>query len=298
MAKVNGNCFVSQIDLKLAGKLKSYLEEQEFEFSTPPYSIFSAKKSGISCTLYSSGKITVQGKDKDDFIRFFLEPEILGSVGYGYEKQTLNLTPRIGVDEAGKGDFFGPLCIAGIQGDAVSIPLLFDLGVKDSKKLSDNTVLNLSKEIKKVCPFHIISLKPLKYNELYSRFKNLNRLLAWGHASVIESLLQKTGCRKALIDKFGGEHLVLNAVKSKRLDIDLTQRCKAEEDIAVAAASILARAAFLNGLSELGTQFSIELPKGGSSSFVTEAGRELIRRHGHDFLSNVAKMHFKTLGEL
>lgn len=115
------NTFVATIDLALAAKLQTDLREQGFELTKPPYTIFSAQKQGISCTLYTSGKITVQGKGKDDFIAYYLEPEILKSLAYTYPESGVDMTPHIGVDEAGKGDFFGPLCIAGVQADEEGI---------------------------------------------------------------------------------------------------------------------------------------------------------------------------------
>jgi ribonuclease HIII len=290
-------CFVTEIDLHLKDKLQEDLLDQGFQLTNPPYTIFSAKKNNISCTLYTSGKLTVQGKGKDEFIRFYLEPEILGNLNYSHPEVSLDLTARIGIDEAGKGDYFGPLCIAGIQANSEQIKELLALGVKDSKKMSDALVKTLSYKIKQVVPYTIVRLTPKKYNELYESFHNLNRLLAWGHATAIGDLVEKTGCRNAIIDQFADESVVITALKNKRLDIHLTQRHRGEEDIVVAAASILARSAFLEGLEELGTHVSMTLPK-GAAAHVTQAAKNLVAKHGEEVLKVVAKLHFKMTHEI
>src|SRR5579864_6497505 len=118
------NTFVATIDIALADKLREDLSSQGFEFTKPPYTLFSAQKKGVSCILYTSGKLTVQGKDKDDFIAFYLEPEILQKLAYTHPELGVDLTPRIGIDEAGKGDFFGTLCIAGVQADEEGVKKL------------------------------------------------------------------------------------------------------------------------------------------------------------------------------
>lgn len=288
-------CFVATINLNLADKLREDLLSQGFELSTPTYTVFSAQKKGVSCTLYTSGKLTVQGKDKEEFITFYLEPEILKNVSYSYPEINVDFTPRIGIDESGKGDFFGPLCIAGIQAGEEKIKELLALNVRDSKKMSDPTILTMSKKLKQAFPHSIVRISPKKYNELYATFHNLNRLLAWGHATAIGELVEKTGCDQVVVDQFGDEHLVETAVgrKNLKVPVKLTQRHRAEEDPVVAAASILARAAFLEGMDQLGASVSLELPKGASQK-VIEIGVKLVERHGAAILENVAKLHFKT----
>ena len=291
------NTFVTSIDLALAPKLKADLEEQGFEMAQPAYTLFSAQKQGISCTLYTSGKLTVQGKGKDDFIAYYLEPEILKSLAYTYPEIGVDLTPHIGVDEAGKGDFFGPLCIAGVQADEEGIKKLLTIGVKDSKRMSDKNIAAMAAKIRPAFAHSIIRIFPLKYNELYGNFKNLNRLLAWGHSTAIAELVEKTGCGEALIDQFADESLVENALKQKKLAIKLKQRPRAEEDPVVAAASILARAAFVEGMERLSQEAGLELPKGAANQ-VIEVGRQLIQKHGGENLGKFAKLHFKTTNDI
>jgi ribonuclease HIII len=251
----------------------------------------------LTCTLYTSGKLVVQGKNTPEFMEFYLEPEILKQFSYTYQNLEIDTTPRIGVDEAGKGDFFGPLCVAGVQAGGDAIHELKKIGVKDSKTMSDPVILKMGNKIRNICDYSVLILKPHKYNELYNNFKNLNHLLAWGHATTIENLVKKTGCNKAIIDQFASDHVVINALSKKDVEVDLTQRTKGEEDLVVAAASILARQAFLEGLSELSREFEINLPKGASDQ-VKIAGRHFISKHGREKLPFVAKMHFKTLDSL
>lgn len=295
MAKTT--CFTAEINLSLAKKLEEDLRGQGFELSKPPYTVFSAKKKGLSCTLYESGKLTVQGKEMDSFIEFYLEPEILGEFRFSHPVAHLDLTPHIGMDEAGKGDFFGPLCVAACYADGEGIQKLQEMGVKDSKRLSDDTVLKLASKIRSATAYTVIRLFPAKYNELHAKFKNLNRLLAWAHTSALGDLVSKTGCTKALLDKFAEEYVMENALRQKKLQVELEQKVRAESDIVVAAASILARAAFLDGMKKLSDEFSLELPKGASSAVVA-AGKKLVAKFGAEALSKAAKTHFKTTAEI
>ncbi len=287
------SCFVATIDLALTDKLRSDLEEKGFDLTQPPYTVFSARKEGLTCTLYTSGKLTVQGKGQSDFITFYLEPEILKNLSYSHPEIDVDFTPRIGIDEAGKGDFFGPLCIAGVFANEETLKELLKIGVRDSKQIGDKAIVPLASKIRSLCPHSLVLLYPKKYNELYGKFHNLNRLLAWAHATAIEELVKQTDCHNVTIDQFGDESLVINAVKSKKLTIELAQQHKGEADPVIAAASILARAAFLDGLQKLGKSIGDELPKGASAA-VVKSGRALVARHGEAVLETVAKLHFKT----
>jgi ribonuclease HIII len=286
--------FVTTIDLKLAEKLLKDLEQQNFNITTPPYTRFSANKPGLTCTLYHSGKLVVQGKELASFIEFYLEPEILGTFTFTNPTAGIDLTPHIGIDESGKGDFFGPLCIAGVYVQKEQFSQLQAYGVKDSKMLNDKTIIKLANQIKSLCLYHIVKINPPKYNEIYQNFKNLNHLLAWGHATAIEQLTLHSKCQLVTIDQFADEKVVLQALNRKKLHVVLTQRHRAEDDLAVAAASILARQAFLDGLEQLSQEIQIPLPK-GSSSTTQEAGLAVLKKWGEEKLRNICKQHFKTL---
>ncbi len=200
---------------------------------------------------------------------------------------------RIGIDESGKGDYFGPLVIAAVFVDATTQGELALMQVRDSKKISDGRILEMAPDIKTICPHSVIAIGPHKYNELYAKIRNLNRLLAWGHAKALENLLERVSCERAISDQFGDERLILNALQEKGKKIVLEQRTKAESDMAVAAASILARAEFLLRLKRLSDEVGTTLPKGASPA-VELAARMVIKKHGQERLDSVAKLHFKT----
>lgn len=301
--------FVKTIDLKLTDRMIADLQAQGFTLTKPQYTLFSAAKKGVSCTLYASGKLVVQGKAMGEFIEFYLEP-LLQTFTYTYPQLQENTSkkdvkskssnptgdtfiPHIGIDESGKGDYFGPLCVAGVYADAESIERLKSLGVRDSKTFTDAAILKLAKAIRTTCVHHIVKINPQKYNELYDQFKNLNSLLAWGHATVIEHLVGRTECLDIVVDQFANEKVVLTALKRKSLKLNVMQRHRAEEDLVVAAASILARETFLLGLASLGEQYLIKLPKGASAATVA-AGRQYVARYGREALGMVGKLHFKT----
>lgn len=207
--------------------------------------------------------------------------------------------PIIGTDESGKGDYFGPLVAAGVYVDVRTKAILDRNGVRDSKKISDSKILELAQMIRRIChdQYAIIEIAPTTYNNLYETFrregKNLNMLLAWGHAKAIEEVLSKVQCDYAVSDKFADERFILSKLQEKGKRIDLTQEHKAESHTAVAAASILARARFLERMKKLASEYGIEFAKGASPKVVEQA-KTLIEKHGNDKLANVAKLHFKT----
>jgi ribonuclease HIII len=199
---------------------------------------------------------------------------------------------HIGTDESGKGDYFGPLVVAGVYVPDDQQDVLKELGVRDSKRYSDNRVREMADLIRKGYKHSVVAIGPEKYNELYGKLRNLNRLLAWAHARAIENILEEVACAQAITDQFGDKLYVENALMKKGREIELVQRPKAEEDMAVAAASILARAEFLRRLYFLSQDFTVDLPK-GSSPKSEEVGCDLVKKHGTDVLEKVAKTHFK-----
>lgn len=200
---------------------------------------------------------------------------------------------RIGIDESGKGDYFGPLVIAAAYVNPVIERDLKLMEVRDSKRISDGRVLDLASDLRQVCKHSIVAIGPQRYNELYQKIGNLNRLLAWGHARALENLLEQVHAQQAIADQFGDERFILNALLEKGKHVQLVQRPKAEEDLAVAAASILARAEFLRRLSALSEKVGTSLPKGASPS-VELAARMVVKKRGQDALRTIAKLHFKT----
>lgn len=199
---------------------------------------------------------------------------------------------RIGTDESGKGDYFGPLVVAGVFIPEDQQNVLKELGIRDSKKISDNRVRELADLLKKGYKHSLVAIGPEKYNELYTKLRNLNRILAWAHSRAIENILEEVNCSVAVTDQFGDKSFVLNALMKKGREIELIQKPKAEEDLAVAAASIMARAEFLKRLYFLSQDAGLDLPK-GSSSLVEEAGLKLVKLHNTEILDKFAKKHFK-----
>ena len=296
--------FTFKIDARQAEKLRGLLEAQGFTFREVPYTLYAAQKQKLTVNAYTSGKLLVQGKGAKEFVEFTIEPEIVGVAKLGYDEvhNPEMFQPHLGIDESGKGDFFGPLVIAGVYVEGDLPRQLLDLGVKDSKLItSDKKALEMADAIKELITldrFNVIVLSPEKYNQLYVQFRNLNSLLAWGHATVIENLLTRwPSCPRALSDKFAHESLIKRALKEHGKKIVLEQKTKAESDIAVAAASIMARAGFLTRLKYLGEKLGVTLPKGASAQ-VKAVAREIFQKHGSDTLKSVCKFHFKTFKEV
>ena len=283
-------------------RLRALLEERQWELQEAPYMHYKALHEKVSVCAYASGKLVVQGAGAPDFVEFILEPEILREKMFlnmdKEEKTAVPFAPHAGMDESGKGDFFGPLVIAAVfVADEKIAAELLKIGVKDSKMIkNDNTIIEIAKGIRRLVGdrMGVVAIGPEAYNRLYVGMHNLNRLLAWGHARALENLLIKAPeCTAALADKFADEHLILNALNEKGKKIRLEQRTKAESDIAVAAASIMARAQFVHSLRALGEKNEVKLPKGAGSE-VDSVALELFRKGGVELLSQMAKMHFRN----
>src|SRR6059036_4093631 len=286
------------------GKLRALLEELGFAFAPKEWTIFFAQKNKLSVAVYEKGpKVLVQGRGVEEFVQFELEPKILGEAKLGYEEvhSPEIFEPHIGVDESGKGDFFGPLVIAGAYVDRGIARKLLDAGVVDSKRIgSDARIRALAATIRKssLGLVEIVMIGPAKYNELYDKFGNLNRLLGWGHARVIENLLaKKPECPRSLSDQFADARVITASLLKHGRKIAIEQRPRAESDIAVAAASILAREAFINWLERKGKELGLRLDRGVSPS-VKETARKLVEMNGPDALREVAKVHFRTAHEI
>lgn len=281
-------------------KLRAALESKGFEFSAKEHTIFAAKKDKLSISVYAKGpKVLIQGKDTEDFVKFTLEPEVTGEakLDYGEIADPEHFAPHFGIDESGKGDFFGPLCIAGVYTDAEITRYLIKAGIMDSKRVTSAAAIRKLAAIIKTTPgiaFDVIALRPEKYNELYASFKNLNRMLAWGHATVIEELAKKKpDCPRALSDQFARADVLQTALKKKNISLQLDQRTKGESDTAVAAASILARERFIDWMDAATKKVGFTIPLGCSAQ-VVDAGKKLIAIHGAEALGKFAKLHFKT----
>jgi ribonuclease HIII len=205
----------------------------------------------------------------------------------------------IGTDESGKGDYFGPLVVAGVIVDEVTSAQLKNIGVKDSKLLSDAVMKKLAPQIKKIVSnkFNIIVITPASYNNLHAKMKNVNKILGWSHAKVIENLLVNDNVMEAISDKFGDEALIRNSLQEKGKKINLMQFTKAEKYTAVAAASILARNRFNEWFDEQAQKNNLILPK-GASKIVDNVLKEIKKKYGLEYLNEIAKVHFKTTNKI
>jgi ribonuclease HIII len=293
------NSFTFELSEIQQAALIMILEGGNFKVAAVPYSIIAVDGDHCRIVLYQSGKCVVQGKGAQDFVTFTLEPFVLMQAKVGYE-DVLNpeaLAPHIGVDESGKGDFFGPMVIASAYTDKAITEQFREIGVRDSKKItSDKRIIEIARDIKKVLGnrYTLIQISPGKYNQLYFKMKSVNAMLSWGHARAIENMLDVIpDCPRAISDQFGSKEQVQRALMNKGRKIELVQMHKAESDLAVAAASILAREAFVTGLQKLGEQQGVKLPK-GASDLVQLAAVELMRKHSPAVLLETAKCHFRT----
>lgn len=286
-------------------KFREFLVQRGFAVEERPYQVFLARKSGISVSLYENGKVVIQGGDEAviESVMDFLES--LGAEEVEKPKKDLPPLevsgPRIGTDEVGKGDYFGPLVIAGVYVDEEIEAKLKALGVRDSKSLSDTTIAKLAYEIRGLLSqptrFEEVWINPVRYNILHKKLKNVNRILGWGHARVIENLLvDGVACDTVVADQFGDESYIQRSLMAKGKKVKLVQVPKAERDIAVAAASILARDRFLRKLEELRETYQMDFPKG--ATHVIEPGRKLVNVYGEQILGDVAKLHFRTTGKI
>lgn len=303
------NIFSEKVTVKKQEEIKEFIVKN-FEVIINPkqYAFWEIKHKYFTATFYNSSKFVVQGKNIDALL------DVLGAKfnefskeknGKGEEKMSeqpsspfsLHSLPYIGTDESGKGDFFGPLVVAGVMIDEKNRAIFEELGIKDSKTLKDEQMLKMAVQIQKNSVYSVVAMSNAKYNELYANFKNLNKLLAWGHARVIENILEKADCRYALADKFGDESLIRNALQKRGKTIALEQRVRAESDIAVAAASVLARATFVQKMSSMEKFYGLKFPK-GCNDIVKKSAGEFINKYGKDRLSEVCKKHFKTYNEV
>ena len=283
--------------------LKILLNMGNYKRKEVPHTIIAVEAQDCVVNLYKSGKCLVQGKGAEDFVLFFLEPNVLQAATVGYE-EVLNpdlVAPHMGIDESGKGDFFGALVACAVYVDPDLAHAMQDLGVKDCKLLTDKAVFLIGSKTRQLLGpkrFAMVSIGPEAYNRLYAKMRNVNTLLAWAHARCIENLLETVpDCPRAVADQFGAKQVIERALMKKGRSIKLEQRHKAESDIAVAAASVLAREAFLRGLGKLGETYGVKTHKGASEQ-VRMSAIELVRKAGPEILLKTCKCHFRTADQV
>jgi ribonuclease HIII len=282
-----------------------------------PYSLWSIEGDGFNATLYSKEKhakrkLCVQGGKAEDFVLFVLEPNVLGSATLGYETVLdPSLTaPHAGSDESGKGDYFGPLVVCCAYTDENLSAQMQELGIKDCKQMSDKAVLTAGAKARALLGpdgYSVVKLGPAAYNRLYAKMRNINRMLAWAHGTAIEELLTKrSGCPRVVVDQFAPtEATILRALKPLGKKAEVVQRHKAESDIAVAVASVIAREIFLRDVAKMSEEIfgsappaegeeKPKVPIGSSDPKVRALAEEMVRKEGPVWLMNHAKVHFQT----
>lgn len=295
--------YTFELDPNKAAELESWLKSNGYDFRTAPHARFAAQKGKVSVVFYQSGKLVVQGAEASDFVEFVLEPVILKEARLGYEAQ-LNpdlMLPRIGVDESGKGDLLGPLCVAAVYVNESVIRAWEDADIRDSKRVSsDQRVAELARVIRSTagCKFNVVQIGNAAYNRLHGEMGNVNDILAWGHARAIENLLERSSLNlppaRIISDQFASNKATLGrAIMTLGRQVELVQRHKAESDLAVAAASILARDAFVSALRRMEKEYGLEFPKGAAGA-PEEALRKFVEKYGAERAGEVAKMHFQN----
>ncbi len=284
--------------------LKDCLSRGGFDFQEKEHALYSAKRGKLNVTVYRKGpKVLVQGKETEEFVKFVLEPEVIGEARLGYEEhwQADMFEPHFGIDESGKGDYFGPLVIAGVYTNSEITRALLNAGIMDSKRISSGKrIRELATKIRAEVGsgYKVIRWAPARYNVLYEEYNNVNRMLARGHATVIKDLsVRVPSCGRALSDQFTKSPLIARELKNRRVRLIFEERTKAENDIAVAAGSILARESFLDWMDRVSEKVGFELPLGAGSA-VKEVARKFIPKFGREKLPEVVKLHFRTTKEI
>jgi ribonuclease HIII len=271
--------------------LRRRLDSGAFEFRSVPHAVFSARGEGVVATYYRSGKLVVQGAEPETFAELHLGA---AAPARPVRRDAPPATePLIGSDESGKGDFFGPLVVAAVRLTPEDARALAGGPVRDSKLMSDEAVLRAGAALRSRFPHAIVQLDPPAYNALHARVRNLNPMLAELHVKAITELAEP-GIR-VVVDQFAHETLMQRALGA--LDVRMEQRPRAEEELAVAAASVLARERFLLELRRLSEEFAVELAKGAGPP-ADRSARRFVELHGTLKLGQVAKLHFKSAAKI
>ncbi len=283
---------VVELDAKEQARLRREIDAGDFELKPVDHAHFSARADGVTATLYRSGKLVVQGAGAELFVARYLGRES-ESEGGSAEPAAAGET-RIGGDESGKGDYFGPLVVCALRLEPGDAARLRRGGVADSKRVADSTVMRLGPALREGFRHALRVLDPPEYNRRHAEVKNVALILADLYREVVEELAEPGD--DVLIDQFSKDKGRLEKA-FRGLDVRLQQRHHAESSMAVAAASIVAREAFLAGLHALSEEFAVDLPKGAGPP-VLAAGRRFLQIHPKARLEEVAKTHFKTTAKL
>ena len=284
---------VIKVDEDTKQKMIEYYKDKVRE-KTPPYAIFQAEEEDTIITLYNSGKVMFQGTSAD------VDANMWGAV-IDNDKQEEKITKylditSIGSDEVGTGDYFGPIVVTASFVKKEDIPFLKELGVTDSKKLTDEKITKIVPEIIKKIKYKSIILNNEEYNEKYSKENNMNKIKAIMHNKVLYSLLEETGKVDCIIiDEFAKEERYYKYLEGiNNIVRNITFITKAEDkNYAVACSSVISRYIFIKEFNKLSDTYHILLPK-GSGSNVDKIGEELVEKYGNDILNKIAKKNFSN----
>ncbi len=292
-------------DAQLA-KLRAWCEARSWLRVEVAYTHYAFKADHLKLNLsaYTSGKVVIAGKGTEDFVRDVLEPEITGAAKLGYD-EVLHpdwFESHAGLDESGKGDFFGPVIAATVIADKSAIEAWRKAGAQDSKKMAESKIIELDRLIRETKGAEVETCfcrTMARYNELMGRPRaNLNRLLAWQHATALAGALARKPVPWGLLDQFTEQPLVQRELAKKEVgNFELRMRTKAEEDPVVAAASVVARAEYVRQMHALSQKFGAKLQK-GAGPLVKQQAHEIIRKFGAPALGDFAKLHFRTAYEV
>jgi len=282
---------VVQLAPPAQARLERELEGGGFEHRSVEHARFSVKGQGVIATLYRSGKLVVQGNEVQLFATRYLGEDARSEPAAGPIE--VGARTLIGSDEAGKGDYFGPLVVVAVRAEPAERAELARSGVADSKTLSDERIRVLAPALEQRYAYAAEVLLPSDYNLEHPRFGSLNPLLAELHARCIKKLHQPGVM--VLVDKFAADELIAGRLRD--LDLELFQRTRAEREPVVAAASVIARNLFLEGLRTLSEEFAVELHKGAGEP-ADRSAREFVKLHGREQLGRVAKLHFKNTDKI
>jgi ribonuclease HIII len=270
---------------------------REIDYGTQYY--LERGQESVRLNVYTTGKVAIQGKSSrlKEMLEGWKETRE-GGRRRDAAPRPVGATPRLGIDEAGKGDYFGPLVVAGARiPDAEVEGRLIEIGVRDSKLLkSDESTRRISSRLLDLLGaenVYIVALSPPEYEARRKAAGNVNRLLAETDAGIIEKL--KDDVRVVVVDEFARDtRACLEPVMPEGVELEV--RPRAEDDVAVAAASVLARARFLEELGRLSGWAGFELPRG--ATHVLDAGRRVFREYGRAGLDEVAKTSFRTTEQI
>lgn len=278
-------------------RLEQRLGAGTFEYRSVPHAVFSARGEGVVATLYRSGKLVVQGADSATFAARYLEqppPDPSSVETSGSEPEVPDDCTLVGGDESGKGDWFGPLVVAAVRVPPEDARRLREGGVMDSKKLSDRRIGVLAPALREHFAHSIEVVTPREYNAAYERLGNVNLLLSELYAKVVAPLSEPG--MTVVIDQFSKRTDRLESALAA-LRVDLRQMPRAERYSAVAAASVIAREGFLDGLAALSSEYGLDFHKGAGPP-ADRAGRAFVELHGTAQLEAVCKMHFANTQRL